>query len=263
MKVVLFCGGLGMRLREFSENTPKPMVPIGYRPIIWHLMKYYAHFGHKEFILCLGYRADLIKKYFIDYDEWVTNDFVLSGGSQGPEMLSTDIHDWKITFCETGLTSNIGQRLMAVRQHLQGEEFFLANYSDGLSDLALPNMIEFARKQNKVASLLSVTPAQTFHALEWDANGRVTGIRDMTQSGLAINGGFFVLRQDIFEHMQPGEELVHQPFTRLIAKGELLAYRHEGFFASMDTFKERQQLEDLFSKGKAPWEVWKKGIGRG
>ena len=260
MKVVLFCGGLGMRLREFSENTPKPMVPIGYRPIIWHLMKYYAHFGHKEFILCLGYRADIIKKYFIEYDEWVTNDFVLSGSGQKPEMLSTDIHDWKITFCETGLTSNIAQRLMAVKQHVMNEEYFMANYSDNLSGLHLPDLVNFALERKKIGALLSVCPAQTFHALESDKTGRVTGIKDMTKSGLAINGGYFVLKPEVFDYIKPGEELVHEPFGRLIAKNELAAYHYDGFFASMDTFKERQQLEDLFSKGNAPWEVWKKKI---
>jgi glucose-1-phosphate cytidylyltransferase len=258
MKVVLFCGGLGMRLREFSENTPKPMVPIGYRPIIWHLMRYYAHFGYKEFILCLGYRADIIKNYFINYNEWLSNDFVLSGGNGNqPQMLSTDIHDWKITFCETGINSNIAQRLSAVKQHLQGDEYFMANYSDNLSSLHLPDLVDFAMERKKVACLLSVAPAQTFHAVDIDAKGYVKAIRDMTHTGLVINGGFFVLRKDIFDYIGPGEELVHAPFQRLIAKDELVSYRYDGFFASMDTFKERQQLEDLFSKGNAPWEVWK------
>jgi glucose-1-phosphate cytidylyltransferase len=261
MKVVLFCGGLGMRLREFSENTPKPMVPIGYRPIMWHLMKYYAHYGYKDFILCLGYKADLIKNYFINYQEWVTNDFVLSGDGSRPAMLSTDIHDWKITFCETGLSSNIAQRLVAVRQHLEGEEYFMANYSDNLTGLHLPDMVDFAMRQRKTACLLAVSPAQTFHAVDIDGGGKVKGIQDMTQTGLVINGGYFVLRKDIFDYIRPGEELVHEPFQRLIGKGELVSYRYDGFFASMDTFKERQQLEDLFSRGKAPWEVWKKQTG--
>jgi glucose-1-phosphate cytidylyltransferase len=261
MKVVLFCGGLGMRLREFSENTPKPMVPIGYRPIIWHLMKYYAHFGYKEFILCLGYRADLIKNYFINYNEWLTNDFVLNGNGS-TQMLHTDIQDWKITFCDTGISSNIAQRLSAVREHLDGEEFFMANYADNLCGLHLPNLVDFAMKQKKVGCLLSVTPAQTFHSVDTDKDGRVKGIHDMTQTGLVINGGFFILRKDIFDYIRPGEELVHAPFGRLIEKGELISYRYDGFFAAMDTFKEKQQLEDLFSKGNAPWEVWKNNAGK-
>src|SRR5713101_1065274 len=139
MKVVLFCGGLGMRLREYSENIPKPMVTIGYRPILWHVMKYYAHFGHKDFILCLGYRADSIKNYFLNYDECLSNDFVLSRGGKNVELIHTDAHDWKITFADTGINSNIGQRLKAAEKYLKGEEVFLANYTDGLSDLHLPS----------------------------------------------------------------------------------------------------------------------------
>src|SRR5574341_155527 len=131
MKVVLFCGGLGMRLREYSEAVPKPMVPVGYRPIVWHLMRYYAHYGHKDFILCLGYKADAIKNYFLQYDETVSNDFVLSQGGGKVELLGSDISDWKITFVDTGLTTNIGQRLRAVEKHLKDEEVFLANYADG------------------------------------------------------------------------------------------------------------------------------------
>ena len=137
MKVVLFCGGQGMRMREFSETIPKPMVPIGYRPIMWHLMRYYAHFGHKDFILCLGYRGDSIKEYFLNYKEWLSNDFVLSGGGADVQLLSSDIDDWRITFVDTGTHSNIGERLRAVRPHLEGEEIFLANYSDGLTDAPL------------------------------------------------------------------------------------------------------------------------------
>jgi glucose-1-phosphate cytidylyltransferase len=133
MKVVLFCGGLGMRLREYSDKVPKPMVPIGYRPIIWNIMKYYAHFGHKDFILCLGHKADTIKNYFVNYDETISNDFVFTKGGKDIEMLNTDIDDWRITFVDTGINSNIGMRLMKVKEHLKGEEMFLANYSDGRS----------------------------------------------------------------------------------------------------------------------------------
>src|SRR5512146_3359471 len=145
MKVVLFCGGLGMRLRDYAENVPKPMVPLDYRPILWHVMKYYAHFGHTDFILCLGYRGDLVKQYFLNYEECTSNDFVLSEGGRRREMLNSDIDDWRITFVETGLNANIGERLMAVRRHVAGEEMFLANYSDGLTDLCLPDQIEHMR----------------------------------------------------------------------------------------------------------------------
>src|SRR5512146_1143145 len=149
MKVVLFCGGLGLRIRD-AENVPKPMVEIGYRPILWHVMKYYAHFGHKDFILCLGYRGDVIKKYFLNYDECVSNDFILTQGGRTLELLNSDIQDWKITFADTGTHSNIGQRLKAVSKYLDGEQEFLANYSDGLTDLPLLEQIEDFRRNDKV-----------------------------------------------------------------------------------------------------------------
>jgi len=164
MKVVLFCGGLGMRLREYSENTPKPMVPIGNRPIVWNLMKYYAHFGHKEFVLCLGHHAHVIKNYFINYDEWLTNDFILQDGE--PHLLKTDIHDWKITFADTGMKSNIGMRLKAVEKYLSDlgpEDMFLANYADGLSDAPLDKVIQFFKDSDKTACFICVKPQQTFH----------------------------------------------------------------------------------------------------
>src|SRR5258708_27342903 len=162
MKVVLFCGGLGMRIREASESVPKPMVHVGDRPILWHLMKYYAHFGHKDFILCLGYRADVIKNYFVNYNEFMSNDFVLSNGGKDLRVFNSDIHDWTITFVNTGVNANIGQRLKAVEPYLQGEETFLANYSDGLTYLPLPQQIEHFRKHDKIASFLCVHPDITY-----------------------------------------------------------------------------------------------------
>jgi glucose-1-phosphate cytidylyltransferase len=255
MKVVLFCGGLGMRLREYSENVPKPMVPIGYRPILWHLMKYYASYGHKEFILALGYRADTIKDYFLNYDECLSNDFVLNGQGK-PELLNRDIDDWKITFVDTGTHSNIGQRLRAVRKHLEGEDIFLANYSDGLSDLNLGTMVDFAKRNGKVGTFLCVSPGQSFHAVEMETDGHVTDICDLSSTGVSINGGFFVFRKEIFEYIKDGEELVHEPFRRLIERRQLMAYPYKGFWASMDTFKDKQKLDDLHAKGEAPWEIW-------
>ena len=254
MKVVLFCGGLGMRLRDYAENVPKPMVSLGYRPILWHLMKYYAHFGHKDFILCLGYRGDLIKEYFLNYEECVSNDFVLSQGGRKRELLNSDIADWRITFVETGLNSNIGERLMAVRPHLEGEKVFLANYSDGLTDLPLPEQIEDLRHRDKVASFLCVKPNLSYHFAETQ-NGVVKSFRDIAQSGLRVNGGFFVFKSEIFDYMREGEELVHEPFSRLIAANQLLAYKYEGFWRAMDTLRDRQVLEDMIEKGNTPWRA--------
>jgi glucose-1-phosphate cytidylyltransferase len=257
MKVVLFCGGLGMRLRDYSENIPKPMVNIGYRPILWHVMKYYAHYGHKDFILCLGYKADAIKNYFLKYDEAVSNDFVLSNGGKDLQLMSSDIHDWRITFVDTGLTSNIGQRLKAVEKHLIGEEVFLANYTDGLTDLPFPKLIDYFLQKGKVAGFVSVKPTQSFHVVSLTSDGAVGGIEHLSQSGIWINGGYFIFRKDIFDYISNGEELVNEPFQRLIEKGELITYKHDGFWVAMDTFKDKQLLEDMYSRGEAPWEVWK------
>lgn len=258
MKVVLFCGGLGLRMRDYSESIPKPMVPIGYRPILWHVMKFYAHFGYKDFILCLGHRADLIKEYFLNYQETLTNDFVMTGGKQ-VELITSDIHDWKITFADTGLQSNIAQRLLAVRPYLEGEEVFLANYSDGLLDIDLKAYVERAVASGKIASFVSVRPNVTFHYVSADDDGTVRDIRSSQESDNWQNAGYFVFRKEIFEYIRPGEELVNEPFHRLIQLGQLVTYKHHGFWACMDTYKEMQALNDMYSRGDAPWELWKRG----
>jgi glucose-1-phosphate cytidylyltransferase len=245
-----------MRMREYSEAVPKPMVSIGYRPILWHVMKYYAHYGHNDFILCLGYKADIIKKYFLEYNECVSNDFVLSRGGKNLELLSSDIYEWNITFADTGLTSNIGQRLKAVQKYLQGEEMFLANYTDGLSDVSLPAVIESFKQSGKVACFVSVKPRASFHLIDMDAKGVVKNIEHIGKSGARMNGGFMVLRPEVFNYIHDGEELVEEPFRRLIGEGKLMAYPHEGYWACMDTFKEKQDLEDMFGRGNAPWAVW-------
>jgi glucose-1-phosphate cytidylyltransferase len=256
MKVVLFCGGLGTRLREYSETIPKPMVEIGYRPILWHLMKYYAYYGHNEFILCLGYRGDMIKEYFLSYNECISNDFVLSNAGKNIQLQQTDIHDWKITFADTGLNSNLGQRLKAVQKYLEDDEVFLANYTDGLTDLPLSDYLDHFFKQEKIASLLCVKPAQSFHVVHTDAEDLLTDIRVVHQSDVWINGGFFVFKKEIFDHINEGEELVQEPFQRLIAKKQLLAYKWHGFFAAMDTFKEKRLFDDMYADDNRPWEVW-------
>jgi len=258
MKVVIFCGGLGMRLREYSETLPKPMVPVGYRPILWHVMRYYAHYGHKEFILCLGYKGDTIKNYFLNYDECVSNDFVLSGGGKKVDLISSDIDDWKITFVDTGLNSNVGQRLMKVRRHVDNDPVFLANYADGLTDLPLPVLMDFFNTHKKTACLLGVKPMASYHVVSTGSDGVVNDVTSTALSSGRINGGFFILRNSIFDEIRDGEELVDAPFKRLIQRRELLAYQYDGFWACMDTFKEKQQLDDLYTRGSAPWEVWKK-----
>ena len=263
MKVVLFCGGYGMRLRDYSETIPKPLVPIGERPILWHLMKYYAHFGHKDFILCLGWKGAAFKEYFLNYNECMTNDFVLSGGGQNVELLDSDIDDWRITFADTGATSSIGQRLKAVKPYLEGEQTFLANYSDGLSDAPLPTMIDYHRQQGGVATFLAVPPVDTFHAVTFDHNGVVSGIDWISHTDAWINAGFFVFEREIFDYIDDGEDLVAEPFHRLIRKQQLLAYKYNGFFACMDTFKQKQQLDDMYTTDNTPWAMAKEASSSG
>jgi glucose-1-phosphate cytidylyltransferase len=262
MKVVLFCGGLGTRLRDYSETVPKPMVPIGYRPLIWHVMKYYASFGHKDFILCLGYKADHIKNYFLNYNEAVSNDFVLSEGGQKLDMMATDIHDWRITFVDTGYSSNIGERLKAVQEHVQDEEMFLANYSDTLTDFPLPELVDQMRATNDVAGFLCVKPSASFHFVQMGDTGSVDSILDVRDTDLWINGGYFVLRPEIFDYMEQGDELVLAPFSRLIKEDRLLGYKYPGFWMAMETFKDKMILDEMYEKEEAPWQVWSRGKGR-
>lgn len=258
MKVVLFCGGLGTRLREHSDTIPKPLVNVGYRPILWHLMRYYAHFGHTEFILCLGYRGDMIREYFLNYNEAMTNDFVLSEGGRKVELYDRDLDGWRITFVDTGLHANIGQRLLRVRRYVDDEPVFLANYADGLSDLPLDALIgEFERK-NVIASFASVRTALSFHTVRAASDGMVRGMGVMNDGELWINGGFFVLRREIFDYIHDGDELVDKPFARLIEKQQLLTYRYEGFWQSMDTFKDKISFDRMEAQGDCPWMVWRK-----
>jgi len=258
MKVVLFCGGLGTRLREHSETIPKPLVNIGYRPILWHLMRYYAHFGHKDFILCLGYRGDMIREYFLNYREEMATDFVMTRGGGKIELLGPDIGDWRITFVDTGMHSNLGERLSHVRGLLDGEERFLANYSDGLTNLPLPLQLEHFRRHGAIASFVSVKPRISYHVVTSDQDGRVTAIDDISRTNIRINGGYFIFKKQIFNYMKEKEELVIEPFQRLLKEKQLIGYSYDGFWESMDTFKDRQHLESLYAAGQAPWEIWKK-----
>ncbi len=258
MKVVLFCGGLGTRLSDHSGEIPKPMVKIGYRPILWHVMKYYAHFGHKDFILCLGYRADVIKEFFLNYNECVSNDFTLSNGGKELRLKQNDIADWSITCVDTGLNSNIGQRLKAVEKYLDDEEYFLANYADGLTDLHLPDMIDDFKKSGKTGAFICVKPSQSFSVVSLGEGNRVEKIDYVKDADMYINGGYFVFRHELFHYMKDGEELVVEPFNRLIQENKLMGYKYDKFWHCMDTFKEQKELNDMYERGTAPWELWKK-----
>ena len=260
MKVVLFCGGAGMRLRGYSEDVPKPMVTIGSRPVLWHVMKYYAHFGHKDFILCLGYKASVIKNYFLEYEESVSNDFVFSQGGRKLEFMQRDIDDWKITFLDTGLHTTIADRLRLVEPYLDGEEIFLANYSDGLTDFYLPNMIEAFSHCDNYASFLTVQPrSSSLDTVQVNEDGSVDSITAMKDANIWVNGGYFVLRRDVFRYIKPGEELVYEPFQRMISEGKVSSHRYKGFWQCMDTFRDKQILDELEASGRAPWCLWKNG----
>jgi len=260
MKVVLFCGGRGLRLREHSEAIPKPMVQIGYRPILWHVMRYYAHYGHRDFILCLGYRADAIKDYFLHYDEAASNDFVLSEGGRRVELLGSDIADWRITFADTGLDTTIGERLRRVRHLLEGEEIFLANYGDTLTDAPLDELVETFRADTATAaSFLAVRPSvYPIRIVDADAASRVTRLLHPADADIWINGGYFILRDEIFSVLQPGDELVEQPFARLVEQGRLRATKYEGFWGPLDTLRDLEHLQSLAVAKQAPWMAWER-----
>ena len=256
MKVVLFCGGLGTRIREYSENVPKPMIPVGHQPMLWHIMQYYSHFGHNDFVLCLGYKANTIKQFFLDYRPQSFGDCVVSGYGGQVEMIGPRPADWRVSMIDTGIWRNVGERLWAVRDQVKNEEMFLANYSDGLTDVDLSGMIAKFKASNKLACFLAVRPPLSLHFADIAAgDGRVKGIRTSQQMDMWINGGYFILRPEIFDYMSDGEELVEQPFRRLIEKDLLMAYQHEGFWRAMDTLKDKQVFEDMVEHGRMPWRL--------
>ena len=255
MKVVLFCGGLGTRIREYSEAIPKPMITIGHQPILWHVMQYYSQYGHRDFILCLGYKANVVKDYFLNYKQATNSDCTVSQFGKQVELLGEQPADWRVSLVDTGIWRNIGQRLVAVRHLVQDEEIFLANYSDGLTDAPLLDMINRFKKSGKIACFIAIHPPITFHMAEFDENGVVRRMSASQDSEIWINGGYFIFRKEIFDYIQEGDELVVQPFKRLIERRELMAYRYEGFWRAMDTLRDRQVLEEMIERGDAPWQL--------
>ncbi|MFC3965561.1 glucose-1-phosphate cytidylyltransferase [Nocardia jiangsuensis] len=257
MKVVLFCGGYGMRMRNSDNDmVPKPMQMVGPRPLIWHVMRYYAHYGHTEFILCLGYGAHHIKNFFLSYQETMSNDFVIRGGEV--ELLDSDIADWTITFVDTGLESAIGERLRRVRTHLDGDEMFLANYSDVLTDAPLDEVVGRFEQSGAAASMLIVPPQSSFHCVDVLPNGEVKQITPVAKLPIWENGGYFVLTQEIFDHLPAGGDLVEDACGALASQGRLFGYQHFGFWKPADTFKERAELDTGYHRGDRPWMVWER-----
>ncbi|HEX3816235.1 MAG TPA: glucose-1-phosphate cytidylyltransferase [Mycobacteriales bacterium] len=260
MKVVLFCGGLGLRMRSGNESAPKPMMTIGDRPVLWHIMRYYAHFGHTEFILCLGYGAQAVKDYFLEYKETASNDFVLSKGGGQVELLGSDISDWKITFVDTGMDTEIGERLRRVRRFLDDDEVFLASYGDVLTDAPMDEIISRVLATDVAGCMLAVKLQASFHVVHLDETADLAPINGFESAAglpLWINGGFFVLRQSIFDYLNEGDDLVTQGCERAARDGRMLAVPYRGFWAPMDTLKERSYLEELHRSGRSPWELWR------
>jgi len=260
VKVVLFCGGYGMRMRDGASDLPKPMHPVGPRPLIWHVMRYYAHFGHTEFVLCLGYGAHHIKDFFLNYDETASNDFVLHGDKV--ELLGSDIKDWTITFVHTGLDSAIGERLRRVEPFVRGEEMFLANYADVLTDAPLDDMIARFRAADAVGGLMAVPPQSAFHCVDVDEDGRLSTISSLQQMPLWENGGYLIFRPEVFDHLSEGCDLIGDVCAPLARAGRMFGYRHKGFWHPADTVKERTALEAAYQSGNRPWMVWDSPIDR-
>ena len=255
MKVVLFCGGYGMRMRTAEDDViPKPLQMVGPRPLLWHVMRYYAHYGHKDFILCLGYGAERIKEFFLSYRETESNDFVLRAGRV--ELLASDISDWNVTFVDTGLESPIGERLRRVRRYLGDDKYFLANYADVLTDAPLDDIIERVVACEAAASMLIVPPQQSFHCVDVTANGEVKEILPVSQFPVWENGGYFVLSQEVIDLIPENGDLVADACVALSGTGRLIGYKHAGFWKPADTFKERAELDAGYRQGSRPWMVW-------
>lgn len=255
-KVVILCGGIGTRLREETEHRPKAMVEIGGRPILWHLMRIYYHYGYRKFVLCLGYKGAIIKDYFLNYQS-MQNDFTLRmrSGAQHAWNHSDEVEDWEITFVDTGQETQTGGRLFRIRHHIQ-EEYFLANYCDGLSDINLDELVNFHKEKKKVATLSGFHVRSRFGVVRVDGNGIVNYWQEKPLMNDLIPGGYFVFNRRIFDYLDAECILEHGPFEALAKAGELSLYPHHGFWFCMDTFKEAMTLNEMWKHGEVPWKVW-------
>ncbi len=257
MKVIILCGGLGTRLREETEFRPKPMVPVGDRPILWHIMKLYAHHGHRDFVLCLGYKGESIKDYFRNY-QWNTSDVTIQLGA-APEIRYHNRHDeedWKVTLVDTGQNTMTGGRLKRALRYVDDEEFLLT-YGDGLSNCDINAAIALHRANNTIVTVTAVQPTGRFGDLTLEGN-RITNFREKPeQEDVFINGGFFVMKRAIGEYLEgDGTVLEQEPLSRLAVAGQVGAYLHKGFWQCMDTYREQQLLTQMWQDGKAPWKIW-------
>lgn len=257
-----------MRLMDYSTLIPKPLVPAGPNPILYNIMRYYAHFGHTEFVLCLGHKADAIKNYFLNTQEYVFDDHSRTPDGDALHFTRPNVRnepDWTITLVDTGLNSNIGQRLLRAKPYLNHDHTFLANYSDGLTDLPLDEMIDAFEIERPVAAFMAYKSRQSFHVVNLGNGGSngpgiVNSIKRISDCGLLINCGYFILSSRIFDYIDEGDELVEEPFQRLVHAGSLMGYQYSGFWAAMDTLKDKTALDELYLRGNPPWEVWRQPV---
>ena len=258
MKVVILCGGLGTRLREETEFRPKPMVEVGGRPILWHIMKMYAHYGLQEFVLCLGYRGNVIKEYFLNY-EAMNNDFTIAlGNKQSIEPHGThNEQDFRVTLVDTGPETMTGGRVKRIERFID-DDVFMVTYGDGLADINPRKLLEFHRSHGRLATVTAVHPSSRFGVINVTPDGLVQSFVEKPQTEGWISAGFFVFQRGVFDYLG-GDDCImeREPMARLAADGQLMAYHHEGFFFAMDTYREYEALNKMWNSGHVPWKVWK------
>ena len=256
MKVVILAGGFGTRISEESHLTPKPMIEIGEKPILWHIMKYYSQFGYNEFIICLGYKQYVVKEFFADYFLH-TSDVTFDLANNSMKVHNNYSEPWKVTLIDTGLNTMTGGRVKRIRPYV-GDEPFMLTYGDGLSNIDLKALEEFHRSHGKTATITAVNIGQRFGVLDMDEAGAIHAFREKNDDdGSLINGGYMVMNPSVFDYIEGDDTVFEQaPLRNLASDGELMAYRHEGFWKCMDTQREKQQLEEMWQSGKAPWKIW-------
>lgn len=258
MKTMILCGGAGTRLREETEYRPKPMVEVGGRPILWHIMKIFGHYGYSDFILCLGYRANVIKEYFLNY-EAMNNDFMMTlGRSHTIEYVNRRAEsDFRVTLSDTGVDTMTGARVKRASAYLDSD-YFMVTYGDGLSDVDIKKLVEFHHSHGKLATITSTRPISRFGVLELKDSGQVTSFAEKPASPGWINSGYMVFHKDALKYFDTAPSCImeREPMERLAKDGQLMAFRHEGFFFAMDTYREYVELNGLWDKGQAPWKVW-------
>ena len=258
MKTVILCGGIGTRLREETEFRPKPLVEVGGRPVLWHIMKLFAHHGFREFVLCLGYRGNMIKEYFLNY-EAMNNDFTICLGRQ-QRVNYHDAHreqDFHVTLAETGLNTGTGGRVKKVEKYVADDDTFMVTYGDGVADLDVRVLVDFHRSHGRLATVTMIRPYSRFGVLDVGSRGEVLSFAEKPQLLDWASAGFFVFNRRVLDFLD-GDACVleREPLEQLAREGELMSYRHEGFFYAMDTYREYNYLNELWASGEAPWKVW-------